>query len=174
VLVADRTAFGQRYPGVTNILGEFSGRLANEGEVLTVTGLLGETVVSIPFQPGWLGIEPGLGHSLVPVREGLAPSEAALGSGWRSSTAVSGSPGRRDPATVGVPSGLTAVLDGFEVVLSQLIPVATAVEIQASSGLPGPEGWLALTRFPAGLARTGTLRVSASQGVRYFRVVPVD
>jgi len=174
VVVADRVAFGRRYPGVTNILGEFSGRLANEGEVLTVTGLLGETVVSIPFQPGWLGIEPGLGHSLVPVREGLAPSEAALGSGWRSSAAVSGSPGRRDPATVGVPSGLTAVLDGLEVVLSQLVPVATAVEIQASSGLPGPEGWLALTRFPAGPARTGTLRVPASQGVRYFRVVSVD
>ena len=69
---------------------------------------------------------------------------------------------------------MTAVLDGLEVVLSQLVPVATAVEIQASSGLPGPEGWLALTRFPAGPARTGTLRVPASQGVRYFRVVPVD
>jgi hypothetical protein len=174
VVVADRAAFGRRYPGVTNILGEFSGRLANEGEILRVTGPLGETVVAVPYLPGWLGAAPALGHSLVPVNEGASPAQAGLGSSWRASAAISGSPGRRDPATFGLVDGLTARLDGLEVVLNQLVPVSTAVEIQTSSGLPGPEGWQALVRLPAGAGRTEVVRVPAAAAARYFRSVAVD
>lgn len=174
VVVADRAAFGRRYPGVTNILGEFSGRLANEGEILTVTGPLGETVVAIPYLPGWLGAALAPGHSLVPVREGVSPAQAGLGANWRASAAISGSPGRRDPATSGLPDGLAARLEGVEVVLSQLLPASTAVEVQASSGLPGIEGWQTLVRFPAGDGRTEVVRVPPSAEARYFRSVAVD
>jgi hypothetical protein len=168
VVVADRVAFRQRYPSVTNILGEFAGRLANEGETLVVRGPLLETVLSIPYSPAWSQAAAKLGFSLVPVREGITPVEAALGTNWVSSARVSGSPGRVDAASLGAPEPLVAGFVGGEVVLRQSVRAGVAVEIQ---GRPFPtEGaWVPVIRYPAGAAREETLRFQPGQNPRYFR-----
>ena len=64
--------------------------------------------------------------------------------------------------------------EGAEVALSQLVPAATAIEIQASSALPGPEGWQPVARFPAGAARIESVRVPSVATARYFRAVAVE
>lgn len=172
VVVANRTAFLQRYPTVTNVLGEFSGRLANEGETLIVTGTLRETVLSIPYAPDWSVAAADLGFSLVPVRETLSAEAAAVGTNWVSSARVSGSPGRLDAASLGAPEPLVAGLDGSEIVLKQTLRAGVAVEIQGRA-FPTEGPWVPVVRYPAGVAREETLRFQPGQAPRYFRAETV-
>jgi len=168
VVVANRTTFAQRYPGVTNVLGEFSGRLANEGETLVVKGALLETVLSLAYAPAWSVAAADLGFSLVPVREDLTPAAAAQGTNWVASARVSGSPGRVDAASLGAPDPLMAGLEEGEIVLRQALGVGVAVEIQGRT-FPTEGPWVPVVRYPAGAAREESLRFQPGQTPRYFR-----
>jgi hypothetical protein len=172
VVVSDRVAFAQRYPGVTPVLGEFSGRLANEGESLRVIGPLQEVVLAIPFSPAWLGAVADPGRSLVPIREGRTPDEASMGTNWVASRAVSGSPGKVDAASLPPARELRGALETGEVVLKITLEVGVAVEIQGRS-VVGSGLWERAAIFPAGLAREERLAFLPSQAARFYRAVSV-
>jgi hypothetical protein len=105
LVVEDQQAFELRYgPDLSGrIAGEYTGRLANGGERITlVDGLLG-TIMDFSYGDGrgWpLGTD-GVGHSLVALPAALAqasPSVLNYAGNWRRSTNLGGSPGAEDPA----------------------------------------------------------------------------
>lgn len=172
VVVSDRVAFAQRYPGVSNVLGEFSGRLANEGETLRLIGPLQELVVAISYDPAWLGLMAEPGRSLVPIREGRTPGEAGMGTNWVASRAVSGSPGKADAASLPPARELRGTLETGEVVLKITLEAGVAVEIQGRSTV-GSGLWERVVVFPAGSAREERLAFTPSQAARFHRAVSV-
>jgi hypothetical protein len=173
--VADRASFAARYPAATNVLvlGEFSGRLANEGETLVLVGPLGETVQSIPYQPSWRGPGFAPGTSLVPSSERLPVEAYQVADGWRASAWPMGSPGRLDAASLPVPAAPRVAMDGADLVFSLPLDAGVAAQLQwrseAASGF-----WQPVVRYPAGAPRTETLRVPAADAARFFRWVAVE
>ena len=99
-IVVARTpaTFATRHPGVATPALGYTGKLANEGERVTLRAADGRTLVSVAYGTAapW-PVEPaGGGYSLVPVDPdaNAAPDEPAS---WRASTLVHGSPGLDDP-----------------------------------------------------------------------------
>ena len=123
VLVENRAAFLQRYPGrEAAILAEWTGgNLRNEGETFTLTGLGGTTVRRFTWQnvAPWppLAGEPrdtpgGPDFSLV-LDNPLANPDHALPGSWRSSGTARGNPGNADSVPP-PPDGVTdSDADGF-------------------------------------------------------------
>jgi len=99
VIAANTTAFSARYgtSGI-NVAGQFSGKLANEGEKLAVLGKWNAPVLSLTYNNGrgWPLAAAGAGHSLV-LKESAWAESADYGANWRSSTYRAGSPGQADP-----------------------------------------------------------------------------
>jgi hypothetical protein len=107
VVVKDLAAFSLAYPGVTNIAdGVFSGSLANEGELVSLRGPLGELLQSFTYGDsnvaGWPTTPDGDGYSLEyigPLAAGENPLDGAPGdpfddpANWRASLQLNGSPG---------------------------------------------------------------------------------
>ncbi|HRY50524.1 MAG TPA: lamin tail domain-containing protein [Candidatus Paceibacterota bacterium] len=52
VVTADREAFLAKYPGITNVIGDWSGQLANNGEKVELVNAEGEVVDSITYSNG--------------------------------------------------------------------------------------------------------------------------
>ncbi len=103
LLVKNRLAFLSRYPGVTNIAGEYAGNLDNAGEALYLEGPLKEPIADFTYHAHWYAAAAGLGFSLVLADESLPPSTWASAAAWRRSSQPDGSPGGPDPALVDVP-----------------------------------------------------------------------
>ncbi len=99
VIVANTAAFSSRYgtSGIT-LAGQFSGKLANEGEKLTVLGRWNAPVLSLTYNNGrgWPLAAAGAGHSLVP-KDSNAVASPDYGANWRAGTYRAGSPGQADP-----------------------------------------------------------------------------
>jgi len=95
VLSPNVSAFALRYPGIP-MNGLCSGRLANNGEQLTLAPVLGTNVFSFAYNNAapWPITPDGYGFSLV--RANLAGDPDAPSS-WRPSAALGGSPGADDP-----------------------------------------------------------------------------
>jgi len=86
-------------PGL-RVAGEFTGRLANEGDRVELRGPVGEWVDGVLYDDAADPLADGGGWSLVP------RSEGALDSGvWRLSAEVGGSPGQPDWASLPGPGG---------------------------------------------------------------------
>ncbi len=98
VLVSDREAFTNRYPGVP-VAGVYTGKLSNGGERVTLVHATGEPIFDVTYGDGapWPASPDGTGFSLVPVNPAAA-SDPAQASSWRASSQVGGSPGADDPA----------------------------------------------------------------------------
>ncbi|MDZ4659455.1 MAG: CotH kinase family protein [Bythopirellula sp.] len=107
VAVKNQTAFALAYPGATNVAaGVFTGSLANEGELISLRGPLGELLQSFTYGDsniaGWPTTPDGSGNSLEYIGS-LAAGENPLGGSpsdpfdnpvnWRASLQPSGSPG---------------------------------------------------------------------------------
>lgn len=109
VVAADVTAFGQLYPDVTNVVGGWSGRLANRGEAITLVDSLGQQVDRVryadegdwatrflgPLDEGhrgwrWLAPHDGDGKSLE-LRNALLSND--FGHNWSASISDGGTPG---------------------------------------------------------------------------------
>jgi hypothetical protein len=103
VLAADTNAFRARYPSVTNLAGQYAGRLDNSGERLQLEGPLREPIADFSFDDDWLPTTDGLGFSLVLRGEGTPAAAWGNGVSWRTSTAGGGSPGRADTAPADLP-----------------------------------------------------------------------
>jgi hypothetical protein len=99
LVLSDRAAFGPVPPGL-RVAGEFTGRLANEGDRVELRGPVGEWVDGVLYDDAADPLADGGGWSLVP------RSEGALDSGvWRLSAEVGGSPGQPDWASLPGPGG---------------------------------------------------------------------
>jgi len=104
LVVRNRAAFESRYG--TNlshrIAGEYSGKLSNNGENVTLEDFWNSTIVQFEYNDGrgWPLSPDGGGHSLVPLDSALIDEPAGslnYGGNWRASTYIGGSPGAEDP-----------------------------------------------------------------------------
>lgn len=109
LLVRNKAAFLSRYPGVTNIAGEYKdatglapGSLNNGGERLTLVGPVLEPVLDFSYNNTWLPITDGAGFSLTIINDSAAPNTWTNPASWRLSGVEGGTPGRSDtpPPTV--------------------------------------------------------------------------
>jgi hypothetical protein len=104
VLVANTAAFLSRYPTVTNIAGQYNGRLDNAGERLYLQGALQEPILDFAYDNSWYPTTDGQGFSLV-IRNEYAPFNTWTNpASWRPSVALNGSPGRADGAAPTLPA----------------------------------------------------------------------
>ena len=103
LVVRDLAAFSTMYDaGSMLIAGEYSGKLANEGEKITLVDQYGSELISFEYGDSyvWPLAVDGLGHSLVPVSSAMAgQTEGSLdwAGNWRASAYINGSPGQADP-----------------------------------------------------------------------------
>lgn len=95
VLGRDAETFSWQHPGV-QLDGIYTGRLANEGETLTLASATGQTIFSFAYdnEAPWPGAADGLDFSIVRAREG----DPADPESWRASAVRRGSPRADDPA----------------------------------------------------------------------------
>jgi len=104
LVVRNQVAFESRYgAGLSAIItGEYGGKLANNGENVSLIDLWNGTVAEFAYNDsrGWPLPAAGGGHSLVPLITAL-PDEPDgslnYGGNWRASTYIGGSPGTYDP-----------------------------------------------------------------------------
>jgi hypothetical protein len=100
VVVENRGAFQRRYPAVGNVVGEWSGRLSNDGERLVLTDGLGQTLLDFQYDDRHPWPEPadGAGATLELIDVGRTPTtEYGNSDRWRGSPAMGGTPGNSGP-----------------------------------------------------------------------------
>jgi len=104
LVVRNMDAFLSRYGTDLShqIAGEYSGRLSNTGENITLEDFWNSTIVQFKYNDGrgWPLSPDGGGHSLVPLDSALINELAGslnYGGNWRASAYVGGSPGTDDP-----------------------------------------------------------------------------
>lgn len=99
LLVNDRAAFEAVHGNTLPVIGEFSGKLSNDGEQLLLADAAFNPVIDLTYNDAlpWSSLADGSGHSLTLISGD--PSQAA---NWRASVNPTGSPGESDSAT---PSG---------------------------------------------------------------------
>ena len=131
VLSPSASAFALRYPGVP-VNGNYSGKLDNGGEKLTLTHVLGTNVFSFTYNNAvpWPITPDGYGFSLV--RENLAGNPDSSSS-WRPSSALGGSPGADDPGSSIAPIVINEILTHTDLPQVDAIelfnPTATSVNL---------------------------------------------
>jgi hypothetical protein len=140
VLVSDLAAFKSRYPQVTNVAGQYAGRLGNNGNRLYLEGPLKEPMLDFRYEPDWYPATHGAGFSLV-IRNEYAPFGTwTNAAGWRASTALDGSPGQADPAPANI---LPVVIN--EALTHTDLPQVDTVELYNPNPTPAPVGGWFLT-----------------------------
>ncbi len=103
LVVGNQAAFLSRYPGVTQIAGQFAGSLDDQGERLALAGPVEEPLFDLRFSDRWQPLAGGFGFSLVLADEATPTPNATEPGRWRLSTVPGGSPGLMDPAPIPVP-----------------------------------------------------------------------
>lgn len=101
VLVRDREAFATRYDtNGMSIVGEYVGRLSNNGETLKLEDPMNETILEFRYSDQWYTNTDGRGYSLT-VRDARADFRTwGDSNAWRSSIAFDGTPGWNDSGLV--------------------------------------------------------------------------
>ena len=99
LVVRNRAAFVWRYgaEAAACIAGQYEGKLANEGERVTLVDFWDGTIAEFEYQDdgGWPTPADGAGYSLVPL-DTASPETLSDGANWRASIEIGGSPGRDD------------------------------------------------------------------------------
>jgi hypothetical protein len=92
VVSADVTAFRAKYPEVTNVIGDFRGRLDNGGERVTLVNATGSPLASVRYNDGgnWPVGPDGAGYTVALRRPLLDVSKT---SNWTQSDLPGGTPG---------------------------------------------------------------------------------
>jgi hypothetical protein len=100
VIVENQAAFTARYGAATGLVaGQYAGRLDNAGELLRFEDGGGVTIQTFTYDDNsaeWHPSTDGLGNSLVIVDATGDTANWNLGTQWRPSFAIDGSPGERD------------------------------------------------------------------------------
>jgi hypothetical protein len=97
VVVRDRSIFEARYGRNINIAGQYSGRLDNAGERITLEDAIGRTILDFSYKDNWRSITDGEGFSLT-IIDAANPDPNSWGEkdSWRPSAYAGGSPGYDD------------------------------------------------------------------------------
>lgn len=136
IIARNATEFANRYPGVL-VNRIYSGRLANEGEVISILLPGSGKLLSIDYRdtPPWPAAADGHGFSLVP-RLTNPTGASDNGQDWRASANKGGSPGADDP-TPTIPPILIN-----EVIANPIPPALDAVELFNPNAQPVDiSGW---------------------------------
>ncbi|MBN1441306.1 MAG: CotH kinase family protein, partial [Planctomycetes bacterium] len=100
LVVENEAVFRSTYDAADLLIaGEYSGRLANEGERIALVAGASSTVLDFTFSDDWYPATDGGGYSLVSADPLDAPEVWGLAIGWRESSEVGGSPGWADGST---------------------------------------------------------------------------
>ncbi len=105
VVVEDQAAFARRYGSEIRVLGQWSGRLSNGGDRVTIENAAGTRLIDIPYRDSapWPERADGAGASLQIADVANTPrGQEADGTSWRGSTEWSGSPGRAGAEPIGI------------------------------------------------------------------------
>ena len=166
LLAKNRAALKSRHPGLA-VDGIYRGRLANEGETITLSAGLGAPVLSVTYDDAapWPVKADGPGFSLV--------ADATRELGFRASVTLGGTPGRDDP-------GLAKPMDDLILTVTRLGNGMLRVGFEREAGRSYSlqttqalgQAWQPLTHFypEAGgeVSRIVSPRVSRE---RFFRLV---
>jgi hypothetical protein len=107
VIVQNRSIFEARYGRNTNIAGQYSGRLNNAGERITLEDAIGRTILDFNYKDGWRSLTDGEGFSLTiidPANNDLSSWDEK--DSWRPSAYAGGSPGYNDSGIVPNPGAV--------------------------------------------------------------------
>jgi len=97
VVVQDLDAFRARYGTAINISGQYSGRLDNAGERITLADAIGGTILDFRYKDGWHPVTDGEDFSLTVINpENPDPNSWDDKDSWRPSAYAAGSPGQDD------------------------------------------------------------------------------
>lgn len=101
LIVQNQAAFESRYGAQFRVAGEFTGKLSNSGELLSVFGEDGQPIQQFRYNDSgaWPGRADGMGSSLVFVDPTADDGSAAS---WQASIAYGGTPGSEPYSNVGV------------------------------------------------------------------------
>jgi hypothetical protein len=99
VVVQDANAFEARYSmeqySEINIAGQYTGRLANNGERVKLQDAIGQTILDFKYEDNWYDGTDGQGLSLTIVDSANSdPNSWSEKEAWRASNVVGGSPGK--------------------------------------------------------------------------------
>ena len=136
MLVRNTNQFVAKYPGAP-WQGVYAGKLASEGERVTLTNALGARLLSLPYgdRAPWPLAADGYGFSLVPLDPANRPS-SDQGEHWRASALPGGSPGADDPA----PTLARVVIN--EVLSASVPPDVDKIELFNPTAAPADlSGW---------------------------------
>ena len=97
VIVQDRNVFEARYGTNVNIAGQYSGKLNNAGERITLEDAIGRTILDFRYEDGWRSITDGEDFSLT-IMDATNPDLNSWDAkdSWRPSAYAGGSPGQDD------------------------------------------------------------------------------
>ena len=171
LLVQNRAAFEFRYGVGLPIAGEYTGRLSNAGERVTVVGAAGAILFDITYGtvPPWPESPDGDGPSLE-LRD-LAGDRTAPDH-WRASATSGGSPGL--PLAVGVASISRVIRDGNQLRLSIEAEAGRTYHVLAASFL-GPSAIWRHERIAGPVATNGRIDVvldmPAGTSTRFFKAL---
>ena len=97
LVVEDIAAFEARYGAGLNVAGSYTGKLANNGERITLQDAAGEVIQSFRYKDGWRGVVDGDGYSLTIIDPANSdPNSWSEKEAWRASAYQGGSPGSDD------------------------------------------------------------------------------
>jgi len=122
VLASNAYTFNLRYG--FSPFGEYSGKLDNSGERITLVNAVGDTILTVKYNDNepWPSTPDSLGFSLVPAVKDIS-ADWNDGANWRASSAINGSP-NADDANIDIP----------EIVISEILtnseaPMVDAIEL---------------------------------------------
>ncbi|MFC1792646.1 lamin tail domain-containing protein [Planctomycetota bacterium] len=92
IVAQDRNALKALYGTAINIAGQYSGRLDNAGERITLTDAIGRTILDFRYEDGWHSITDGEDFSLTIINPGNSdPNSWDEKDSWRPSAYTGGS-----------------------------------------------------------------------------------
>ncbi|MHC4369784.1 MAG: CotH kinase family protein, partial [Planctomycetota bacterium] len=107
VVVRNIDAFHARYGPIVDIAGQYSGKLNNAGERITLADATGRIILDFNFKDGWRSVTDGEGFSLTatdPTNSDLSIWQEK--DFWHASTYAGGSPGRDDSGLIPGPGAV--------------------------------------------------------------------
>jgi hypothetical protein len=93
VVVSNENAFAARYGPTVRVLGQYTGRLSNEGEGIQLQDAVGENILKFTYNNRWYPATDGAGYAMVILDEEAEWSRWGSASGWGIGEPRHGSPG---------------------------------------------------------------------------------
>ena len=94
VVVSHANAFAARYGPVATVLGQYAGRLSNEGEAVQLQDATGENILKFTYNDRWYPATAGGGYAMVILDEEAEWSRWDVAAAWGIGELRHGSPGR--------------------------------------------------------------------------------